>query len=101
MSPSHSPKRNPPRMPVNSPGMGATTTWSAWRVSDQHHRRHDPPLPERVLEKGPVDVQANQEPVRGGVGDDEPDAVADDQRSDASAEDQAILGDDTAPLALW
>src|SRR5262249_45775708 len=30
MSPSHCPNTNPPRMPVTSPGMGATTTCRAW-----------------------------------------------------------------------
>jgi len=62
------------------------------------HGRQEPPLAKGLLEKVFVTIETDQEPVRRSVGEDQPDAVPEDDRGEAANPDDApaALGDQLA-----
>ena len=68
---------------------------------DEDDGRQDSPLAKRRLEKDPVQIEADQELVGGGIGEDEPDAVADDDDGDPSPDEApASSGGQLAPPVM-
>ncbi len=60
---------------------------------DEDDGRQEPPLAKSLFEEVLVNIQTDEEPVRGSVGDDEPGTVADDERRNAERDGPAVPGD--------
>jgi hypothetical protein len=67
---------------------------------DEDDGGEDSPLAQRVFEEALVHIQADEELVGGSVRRDEPDAITDDERGDATRDDPAVSEDQLVPLVM-